>query len=192
MFYRHWEHIKFARSGKLFRYPKKDFGSTRNNVHNHHGCPLNDIMKGIFFSGNDEVAMGYVTLSSPFGNTRWMKPLSAFLPENGHKYYFADFYCNKTGTVHYILIGITKLDTIEDLFCQRSLLQIDPRDNNFFIFDSDGSGRCVNKVWVNFFYMADLFIGDGVNLYFNHDITHYLMSNHMEYFMEVQHMTRVS
>ena len=137
LFTRYWENVKFQRNGNLPRYPKKDYGSIRNRV-NHHGCPLNDVMKGIFFSGNCELGMGYLNSnnipSSPFGDTRWMKPLHAFLPENGFNYYFADFYCTTNRRVHYVLIAITRGKTGEDMFCRRTLVPIDIYDNNFFIF----------------------------------------------------------
>ena len=187
---RYWQYVKRILCGQLPRLRKKDYGSMRSSDENHHGCPLNELMRGVFFTGNSEQGMGYTIATSPFGDTRWMMPLGTFHPDK-HKFYFADFYCNNTPKVHYVVIGITKDNTVEDIFCQRTMIPINPRDNHFFIFCEDGMGKCSNSVWVNFFYMKDMALGPHVLLDSPPDVLRQLYDKRLEHFIRVTRMVRV-
>ena len=172
--------------------PKRDYGSRKDYSLKQHGCPLNEIMNGIFFVGNDEHGMGFNRIASPFGNTRLMKPLDEFHPETGLNYYFADFYCISVGKRHYVLFGVTKSGTVEDVFCQHYLVKIDPLDNHFFNFQPDGTAKCSDIVWVFFFFMDELPINDeSASLDFHPERINDLKERNMDHFVRVNKMFRV-
>ena len=126
--------------------------------------PVNNRYRGIFFMANVE-DNGLPRNISPFGPCRLMIPAYELL-KSCH-FYFADFYCLKPKTKHYVQIIAVKINTSQETFCRRYLKKLDERNNKFLCID-----RVLNKIyfnvgiWVEIMYSHDLNIANFPSSYF--------------------------
>ena len=125
-------------------------------------CPLNRRLSGLFFFG--WVTPGGRRLdSSPFGNRRIIIPIHHLFTE-GHRLYFADFYCMSDSEHHYVTLVVTNRQSEADTFCKENLLSLDMCENPYMKV-SDGEVNIAANLWVEVFYTEDINIREvtGIN-----------------------------
>ena len=109
--------------------------------------------------------MGLEPNRSPFGDTRLMKPVKTMLMNPKLNFFFADFYCITQGSYHYIVVATATEGSMENVFCERYLVPIDPYNNQFFSIQPNGtSARCNNNSWVFLFCMHEVKIDPSLSL----------------------------
>ena len=132
--------------GKLTRNLKDRSGHIKN--------PLNGQYRGIFFMANvdrDGMPKDY----SPYGPCRLMMPSYDLLKDCA--LFFADFYCLKPNTKHYVQIVAVKPHTTEYQFCKEYLVELATTNNRFLrINHSDQTVVFNYGVWVEVMYSHDL------------------------------------
>lgn len=108
------------------------------------------------------ILSGPVTGKSPFGNVCYEYKIKDILPNIfDYHLYFADFYCTKKSDNHNITIVICRIDSMVDIFCAKSLVQLDWRNNPFLEVDDRGilhvaHGTTRDTVFIHIFYTEAL------------------------------------
>lgn len=125
--------------------------------------PINNKLKGLFFSASPTDKYGNPPPKSPFGPSRLQVPAEVMLDE-APNVYFADFYCLGNET-HYLTLVMTKSHSWADDFCRNRLLPVDldDRHGNPFLFRDDYNQLRVyhgGRVCVEIFYTENIDIED--------------------------------
>ena len=68
--------------------------------------------------------------------------------------YFADFYCNNRA--HYVTLVLTKPGTDTDRFCEKNLIKLDTRHNDFLWRSATDEVFVTKTVWVEVLHTEDV------------------------------------
>ena len=120
------------------------------------GSPINDAIKGLFFGVNVDKNTCDPRAFSPFGDRR-LHIRATVMMEAFDNLYFTDFYCNRK--VHYVTLVLTMEGSVEDRFCSKNLLKLDPYKNSFLHFDVDE-----DEVYVTENIMVEVLVTEDVDI----------------------------
>lgn len=127
----------YANHGGLMEVYIKDNSGDRRS-------PINGRIKGLFFMAGVEPGSttGLPKHDSAFGSTRLLVPANDLL-EKAPNLYFADFYCMRNPSFHYVTLVMTKPGSVADKFCADHILLLpmslnDSASNPFLFYNASG------------------------------------------------------
>ncbi|XP_067675037.1 uncharacterized protein [Haliotis asinina] len=118
----YYANIMSNRGGVMEKYIKDNNGDPYSAI--------NHKINGLFFSGSLDTRTMNPPDFSYFGDTRLFIPAEVLFTSDT-RMYFADFFCHNK--VHYVTAVLTKRSSEEDRFCEDRLIELDLKDNPFFI-----------------------------------------------------------
>ena len=110
-------------------------------------------INGLFFATSVEPKTGQPPNWSFFGTKRVSIAATSMLDEYANLY-FADFYCTKRA--HYVTLVLTKPGTDADRFCEKNLIKLDTRHNDFLWRSATDDVFVTKAVWVEVLYTEDI------------------------------------
>ncbi|KAI0230938.1 hypothetical protein LSAT2_018691 [Lamellibrachia satsuma] len=112
---------------------------------------INGQINGLFFATSVDPRTGGPPNVSHFGSRRISIPATAMLTKDSNLY-FADFYCNHKA--HYVTVVLTTPGSETDRFCEKKLIKLDIKHNDFLWRSSHVF--VTGKVWVEVLYTEDV------------------------------------
>ncbi|XP_046558135.1 uncharacterized protein LOC124267267 isoform X2 [Haliotis rubra] len=125
----YYTNIMSNRGGVMEKYIKDNNGDPYSAI--------NHKINGLFFSGSLDTRSMNPPDFSYFGDTRLFIPAEELFTSDT-RMYFADFFCHNK--VHYVTAVVTKTGSEEDRFCEGRLIELDLKDNPFFIIKEHTEG----------------------------------------------------
>ena len=112
---------------------------------------INGQINGLFFATSVDPCTGGPPNVSHFGSRRISIPATAMLTKDSNLY-FADFYCNHKA--HYVTVVLTTPGSETDRFCEKKLIKLDIKQNDFLWRSSHVF--VTGKVWVEVLFTEDV------------------------------------
>ena len=110
-------------------------------------------INGLFFATGVDPQTGEPPNWSFFGTKRVSIEATAMLDASANLY-FADFYCiNKA---HYVTLVLTRPGTDTDQFCEKNIIILDTRHNDFLWRSATDEVFVTKAVWVEVLYTEDV------------------------------------
>ena len=159
-------------------------GDPRSPINSRDNVTQTGIPKGLFFLANTNLSGTGLPPRSPYGDTRLMIPIPAMLDATTDRLFFADFYCCRPDSCHYVTLLATKPESYSSMWCEQNLIELKTinkifacqgakpelekryeasisqkqmYENPFFYFEPLAEAWTVSsRVWVEIMYTEDI------------------------------------
>ncbi|XP_050402097.1 phytanoyl-CoA hydroxylase-interacting protein-like isoform X2 [Patella vulgata] len=142
----HEKIIEAKATGVMSKYIKDKNGDQASSI--------NKKINGLHFSASASKVTKQPLEISFFGDYRITIPPQSILP--GHNLYFADFYCKKIRSPHYVTLVLTVPGSVEDVYCCNRLVKLDLKNNKFMYYDRRHGYRTTKAMHIEVLYTEDI------------------------------------